>query len=129
MNRTSKGPADEAADALLDAGRTQPALHYDVELGLARHHHWFRSGAPMPEWAGASVATAGTSLVPVVIKTLVSAVLMGALAVAAWHVRSRPQPSAADVKPSSPRLERAPVVPGVRDMATTPIPISDQALP
>jgi hypothetical protein len=130
MNRSSRGSADEAADALLDAGRTQPALHYDVELGLARHHRWLRSNAPMPEWADTSVATAAKSLVPVAIKTIVSAVLMGALAFAAWHARSRPQPSAADVKPSSPALERSRDVAASESwMATTPMPISDQDLP
>lgn len=117
---------------MLDAGRTQPALHYDVELGLARHHHWLRSEAPMPEWADASVATATKSLVPVVIKTFVSVVLMSVLAVAAWHAQTRPQPAAQAIKPPSPGPEPA------RDvrssdawMATAPIPVpvADQDLP
>lgn len=127
MNRTSRRPPDDAADALLDAGRGQPVLHYDVEVGLARHHHWLRSEAPLPEWASSSVATAGKSLAAVVIKTIVSAVLMGALAVAAWHARGGPQRSAADVKPSLPGPESTPAV--APSMATTPIPISDRDLP
>jgi hypothetical protein len=136
MNRVSKGSAAESAEALLEAGRTQPVLHYDVELGLARHHLWLRSEAPMPEWASASVGSAAKSLVAVVIKTIVSAVLMGALAVAAWQARGRPQPIAADLKQSSPGAERTrPVAPSVPDvtaseewLAHVPMPVSDQGL-
>jgi hypothetical protein len=128
MNRSSRRSADEAAEALLDAGRTQPALHYDVELGLARHQHWLRSEAPLPEWANTSAASAVNSFVSVAIKTLVSAVLAGALAVGAWHARVRPQPSAADVKPTSPAPERPPTA-SEAWLATTPIPVSDQDLP
>jgi len=137
MNRISRRSAAEAADALLEAGRTQPVLHYDVESGLARHHHWLRSEAPMPEWASAGVGTAAKSLVPVAIKTIVSAVLIGALAVAAWHARDRWQPSAAAAKQSSPGAERTQAVaPSGRDvpafdgwMATTPMPVSDHGPP
>jgi hypothetical protein len=133
MNRVSRGSAPEA---LLEVGRTEPVLRYDVELGLARHHHWLRSEAPMPEWAGASVDIAAKSFAPVVIKTIVSAVLVGALAAAAWHARGRPQPSAADVNRSSPGAERTrAVAPSIRDvtasearMAHTPMPLSDEGL-
>lgn len=139
MNRIPRRSAAEEAEALLEVGRTQPALHYDVELGLARHHHWLRSEAPLPEWASAGVGVPAKSLVPVVIKTLVSAVLVGALAVAGWQtLGARPQPSAAVAKQSSPSAEGTPaaVAPSGRDataqeawLATTPIPVSNHALP
>src|SRR5262245_27854518 len=105
MNRISRRSAAEAAEALLEAGRTEPVLHYDVESGLARHHDWLRSEAPLPEWASAAVAA--KSLVPVAIKTIVSAVLIGALGVAAWNALGPPQPSAAGIKQPSPPAERA----------------------
>lgn len=128
MNRISRRSAAEAADALLEVGRTQPALEYDVEVGLARHHHWVRSEAPMPEWASAGVGPAAKSLFPVVTKTLVSAVLVGGLAVAAWHARG-PQPSAAELKTSSAAAERTQ---SVRDLAAheapRPIPVPDPGL-
>jgi hypothetical protein len=137
MNRISRRSADEAAEALLEAGRSQPALNYDVELGLARHQHWIHRGAPMPEWASASAGTAVVA--PVVIKTLVSALLIGGLGVAAWHARGRPQPSATAVQQSSPGAEpRRAVPPNDRDVAASeawrapkPIlaPLPDQRLP
>lgn len=135
MNRISRPSAADAAEALLEVGRTEPALRYDVELGLARHHHWLRSDAPLPEWASASVGTAAKLSVPAVIKTLVSMVLIGTLSVAAWHALDRPQPSAAGVEPSSLGPERVPTLaPSSRAaspsaaaaeawMATTPIPL------
>ena len=137
MNRISRRSEAEAADALLDAGRSEPALHYDVELGLARHHDWLRSEAPLPEWASAGAGTAAKSLVTVAIKTLVSVLLLGALATAAWHARGRPQPSAGAVEQPSPRPERTrAVAPSVREvtaseawMATTPMPIPEQDPP
>src|SRR5262245_60514238 len=115
MNRISRRSAPDKAEALLEVGRTQPSLDYDVELGLERHHHWLRSEAPMPEWANASV---GTAALPVVIKTLVSAVLIGTLGVAAWQVRGGLQPSAAEVEPSpSPALPTPAAPPSVPDVA------------
>jgi hypothetical protein len=126
MNRISRRPAAEAAEALLEVGRTQPVLHYDVELGLERHHHWLQHEAPMPEWASASVGTAAKSLVPVVVKTIVSALLVGTVAVAAWHARGGPQPSAARSKAT----ERAPgAPPSAPDAREIPLPVSDPGLP
>ena len=122
---------------MLEAGRTEPVLHYDVESGLERHHQWLSSDAPLPEWASASLGAGANSLVSAAIKTLVSAVLIGAIGVAAWHATDRPQPSAAAVKPSSPVAERTQeVATGVPDvgasdswLARTPIPVPDQGLP
>ena len=129
MNRMSRRSAAGAADALLKAGRTQPVLHYDVELGLERHHHWLRSEAPLPEWASASVGSAAKPLAPVVIKTIVSAVLVGTVAVVAWHARGRPQPSAANVEHSSPRGAGAQAaLPSVPDVSPIPMPVSDPGL-
>jgi hypothetical protein len=137
MNRISRRSATEVAETLLEIGRTQPELHYDVELGLARHHHWVRSDAPMPEWANASVGTAATSLVAVMIKTIVSVMLMGALAAAAWHARGHLQPSAATIKQPLPDSQpMLAALPSVREVTTseawlarTPLPVSDQDLP
>jgi hypothetical protein len=135
MNRISRRSAAETAEALLEVGRTQPILKYDVELGLARHHQWLRSDAPMPEWASASLGSAAKSLVPIVVKTIVSAVLLGALAVAAWQSGDHPQPSAAGAKRSPVGAERTPgVAPSARDvtseawLAQTPIPVTDPGL-
>jgi hypothetical protein len=120
MNRVFRRSADDAAEALLEAGRSQPSLDYDIELGLARHHDWLRSEAPVPEWATASVAAAPKSIVAVLIKTIVSTMLIGALATAAWQARGLLQPSAAapvsisapsqqDVAPSDVPLEQKPI--------------------
>ena len=138
MNRTSRRSADEAADALLEAGRTQPVVHYDVESGLARHHHWLQKGAPLPDWASAGVGTAATSLASVAIKTLFSAVLIGALAVVAWRAQDRPKPAttAPTQLPLRAPERTQPVAPGVAEvpvaeswMTTTPIPVSDLDVP
>lgn len=137
MNRISRRSPAEEAEALLEAGRTEPVLHYDVESGLERHHQWLRSDAPLPEWAGASLGAGANSWVPVAIKTLVSAVLIGAIGFAAWHATGRPQPSAAAVEPSSPVTERARdieanaqnVVDSDSWLARTPIPVPEQGLP
>jgi hypothetical protein len=136
MNRISRRSATEAAEALLEAGRTQPVLNYDVEVGLARHHDWLRSEAPMPEWASTSVNAAAKSFVSVVVKTLVSAVLIGAVGVAAWRAQGGSQPSAADIKLASPSSERPQVASNVSgvtaseaEIAHTPIPVSDPGLP
>lgn len=130
MNRISRRSAAETAEALLEAGRTQPALNYDVDLGLARHHHWLRSEAPMPEWASASASTAAKSLVSVVIKTIVSVVLVGALGFAAWLARGRLQPSATDVRPSPPRAERTPAdAPSARDVTSSEASITPEPIP
>jgi hypothetical protein len=132
MNRVSRRSAAEAAEALLKAGRTQPVLSYDVEVGLARHHDWLRSDAPMPAWASAGVGSATKSLVPLVIKTFVSAVLVGTLAIAVWQVRARLQPSAAVVEPvtqSAAQEFGAPEAVPEPLMAPMPIPVSEQALP
>lgn len=133
MNRVSRRSAAETAEALLEAGRTEPALDYDVELGLARHHDWLRSEAPMPEWG---MATATKSLSAVLIKTLVSTVLVGALATAAWQARNVLQPSAATGHPSSPGgVATQPAVPDATAseaeaaMAPIPIPVPDHAVP
>jgi hypothetical protein len=111
-------------------------LNYDVESGLARHHHWLRSEAPLPDWASASAATAAKSFMPVLAKTLVSTVLIGAMGVAAWQVRGRSQPSAANVQPASPSAGvTPPVSPSVREapasdawMVHTPIPFPDHGV-
>jgi hypothetical protein len=136
MNRIPRRSAAEEADALLEAGRTQPVLNYDVELGLARHHHWLRSEAPVPDWASASAGTAAKSFMPVLAKTLVSTVLIGAVGVAAWQLGGRSQPSAASVQPASPSAAvTPPVAPSVREvpasdawMAHTPIPVPDHGV-
>lgn len=134
MNRISRRSAAETAEALLEAGRTQPALKYDVELGIARHQEWLRSEAPMPEWAGASVGAAASSM-SIIAKTLLSAVVVGTLAAGAWYARSGSQPSAAQPDEASPRAESAQAVaPSAHHaagsepeawLATTPMPISD----
>lgn len=135
MNRVSRRSAKEAADALLEAGRNEPALHYDVELGLARHHDWLRSEAPMPEWASASAGLASRSFVGVAVKTLVSTVLVGTVAVAGWQARSWLQPSAAPVSAPSSVVESAQPAPPspASDVETAqapkPIPVPDHALP
>jgi hypothetical protein len=136
MNRISKRSAVEAGEALLEAGRTQPVLHYDVELGLARHHDWLRSDAPVPDWASASVGPAANSFVSVVIKTIVSAVLVGALGVAGWYARGSEPPSAAGIKVSPPLAQRTlDVAPSVQDlseaegsMGPKPIPVPEHGL-
>jgi hypothetical protein len=138
MNRVSRGPATEAAEALLEAGRTQPVLDYDVDLGLARHQHWLRNDAPMPEWASTglgAVTTTKSSLAALALKTIVSTLLVGVLAIAAWNVRDRLQPSATSVpRAAEPAPAAAPVV--LEDVAVAetaaapkPIPITEQSLP
>jgi hypothetical protein len=123
MNRMPRRSAAEAADALLEAGRTQPVLNYDVELGLARHHRWLLSEAPLPEWASAGAAV--KSLVPVVVKTIVSALLAGTVAVAAWHARGGLQPSAAR---STPAVAHPPA-PSVPDVREIPMPVVEPDVP
>ncbi|MET0386569.1 MAG: hypothetical protein ABW321_11450, partial [Polyangiales bacterium] len=135
MSRSARPPEADAADALLEVGRTQPVLHYDVELGLQRHHQWLRSAAPLPEWASPSTGAAAKTLLPVVIKTIVSTVLLGSLAGAVWYTRSRPQPSAAGAGSSAPVVPststaapsgREPTAPDVWLPHTPlPVPISD----
>jgi hypothetical protein len=133
MNRISRRTAAEAADALLEAGRTEPVLDYDVELGLERHHDWLRSEAPLPEWASTGVGIAAKSSVAVFIKTIVSAVLLGALAVAGWQARGLLQPSAANVTASVPALPRVENVPAFEPepepaIAPRPIPVPDHSV-
>jgi hypothetical protein len=128
MNRISRRPAAEAAESLLEVGRTQPVLHYDVELGLERHHHWLRSDAPMPEWASGGVGTVAKSFVPIVVKAIVSGLVIGTVAVAAWQVRGRPQPSAAMARARATvkRAEHAPAAPpSVPDVSAIPMPVPD----
>ena len=126
MNRISRRSAAEEAEALLEAGRTDPVLHYDVELGLERHQAWLRSDAPLPEWAGVSVAA--KSLMPLVVKTIGSAVLIGAVGVATWQVRGGSQPSAAEAEHASLVVERAPQVAAAVE-APRPLPVPDQGSP
>jgi hypothetical protein len=127
MNGVSKRSEAQAAEALLEAGRTQPVLAYDVELGLMRHQQWLQSDAPVPEWASASVGTAANSLLAVLIKTIVSAVLIGALGTAAWHARSRLQPSASPVPPAEqpPQVSVSAAEP---EPAPRPIPVPESSL-
>jgi RNA polymerase sigma-70 factor, ECF subfamily len=48
-----------SANDLLQVGRTQPPVRYDIAGPLSRHHALMRSGAPLPPWANpAIVATA-----------------------------------------------------------------------
>jgi|GEM_PF-6599869 len=138
MNRVSRRSAAETAEALLEAGRTEPVLDYDVELGLERHHDWLRNNAPVPEWAHQGVATATKSLASVVIKTIVSTVLVAALATAAWQARSflRPSFEADQARSSSPGVVATqPAVPDATPseteatLALMPIPVPDQAVP
>ena len=130
MNRISRRPAAETAEALLEVGRTEPVLDYDVELGLARHHEWLRSDAPLPEWASASVSSAAKSLVPVAIKTLVSAVLIGALGVGAWYALGGSQPSAAAIHPASPPPEPTQAAAEAHAaLGPKPLPVPDHGLP
>lgn len=121
MNRVSRRSADEAAEALLAAGRSQPSLDYDIELGLARHHDWLRSEAPMPEWASAGVGAAPKSLVAVLIKTIVSTMLIGVLATAAWQARGLLQPSAAAPKPEAPTTPQS--------FASSEVPLEQKPIP
>lgn len=142
MNRVSRGPATEAAEALLEAGRTQPVLDYDVDLGLARHQQWLRNDAPMPEWAstGLGAATNTTtatksSFAALALKTIVSSLLVGVLALGAWNVREWLQPSATSVpRPAEPAPAAAPAV--LEDSAEVetaaapkPIPVPEHNLP
>jgi hypothetical protein len=128
MNRISRRSAAEQADALLEAGRTEPVLDYDIELGLARHHDWLRSEAPLPDWASAGAGHAAQSSVAVLIKTIVSAVLLGALAFAGWQARGLLQPSAADVNASAvalPSVEHTTAPESEGALAPQPSPVSD----
>ena len=123
MDRVSKRSAAEAGDALLRAGRTQPALEYDVELGLERHQQWLQSDAPVPEWASAGTGAATKSLASVVIKTIVSGMVVGALVVAVWHARDRGQLTAAKVVPSSEPAPSLDVVAEEAELAPKPLPV------
>lgn len=139
MNRVSRRSAQEAAEALLEVGRKEPVLRYDVELGLARHHDRLRSDAPLPEWAseGIGAATAAKSSAGILVKTIVSAVLVGTLGFAAWQARELLQPSAAaprpvtTAQPEPVRVPNAQEMPDPAEVATAPmpIPVSEQALP
>ena len=133
MNRVSRRSAAEAAEALLEAGRTEPALNYDVELGLERHQDWLRADAPLPDWAGAGVQIASKSIVGIVIKTIVSTMVVGALATAAWQARDLLQPSAAIGKKSAPgvvatqpAVQDAPLPEAEGALAPIPIPLPEQ---
>lgn len=136
MNRTSRRSAAKAAEALLEAGRTQPALSYDVELGLTRHHHWLRNDAPLPEWASTGLGASTSMLRSVVVKTIVSGVLIGTVGVATWYAQTRPQPSAASVEaaaavqhpPAQPTDDPAPAT-SEAWLAHTPIPVPESSQP
>lgn len=136
MNRIARRSATEAADALLEAGRTEPVLDYDVELGLARHHDWLRSEAPLPEWASAGVGSAAKSSLAVLIKTIVSAVLVGALALVGWQARGLLQPRAAESTASVPAKHSVEQVPAfeherARELTTAPrpLPVPEHSVP
>ena len=132
MNRVSRRSAEEAAEALLEAGRSQPSLDYDVDLGLARHHDWLRKDAPVPEWASANVGIAPQSFAAVLIKTIVSSMLVGVLATAAWQARGLLQPRAA-VEQASPAAQTAlpneeEALPSAVSLDLKPIPVPEQVL-
>jgi hypothetical protein len=129
MNRVSRRSAAEAAEALLEAGRTEPVLNYDVELGLLRHQDRLRNEAPMPEWAHTGAATTTKSLASFVIKTIVSTVLVGALATAAWQARGFLRSSSLDVVATQPAVPDVTPPQAEATMAPMPMPIPDRAVP
>ena len=118
MNRISRRPRDEAADAWLEAGRREASLEYDVQRGLARHRQWLRSEAPVPEWASTSPQAA--TVVPVALKAVVTAMVVGALGVVAWQQQLRPEPPAADKQQAAPHAETRDQQPGAEGAGASP---------
>ena len=81
------GPRKTAASELLESGREHVELHYDVEIGLARHRQWLQQGVPVPEWAGTSVAA--KSLLPLITKGLALVVVGAGAGGVAWYARTQ----------------------------------------
>ena len=57
---TQRRKHDSYAQELIEAGRAQPPVQYDVDVALARHQRLLREGAPLSDWAVA----ASTELAP-----------------------------------------------------------------
>jgi hypothetical protein len=130
--KPSNAKPSSAAQRLLEAGRQQSPLSYDVEEGLARHHQHLQSGAPLPSWAaGTRGALPGSSLRWRLLRLLFAGAVAGPLVVVLWPAPERPaQPTPESSSTARPRAAAptaaadaaplAPAEPGTRVRAPEP---------